>query len=206
MSGEEGWQQVASPSEKKSRKFPVIEWGDRRLRAHPDYMPYIYKAIHQSRVPSAPSARNIDISQQPPGIKPAARGDKHSAYNCSSSFQNLAARVSVYLAEGSKKDAETVLANCISVRQYQRDSGTESEKIAYKLVEDALTLVSNFKGDVTKMWMRFYQTKTGTDGNPHKFFTLEESPAEFRAVISKPRAGTRRRKNGKKLRKTRKRT
>jgi hypothetical protein len=64
MSGEEGWQQVASPSEKKSRKVPVILWGDPRLRAHPDYMPFVYTDIHQSRVPSALSARNINISQK----------------------------------------------------------------------------------------------------------------------------------------------
>jgi len=203
MEDEDGWVE-AGPRRAKREPFPIIGWADPRLRAHPDYRPFYYKAIHAeiARVPSGPTAEGATKVPSPPGIQPVHQSEKHSAYNCSSSFENLAARVSVYLAKDEKKNAEDVLAHCVSTREYQKGSNMANIKAAYKLVSDALTLVRKLPAaDAPKKWMRFYEKIDG-----YTVFTIEDSPEEFRKAVNKSTGGKTRRKNGRKRRSMKRRT
>ena len=199
---EDDWEE-AGPRRAKREPFPIIGWADPRLMAHPDYQPFYYKDIHveSARAPSGPT-EGATVVPNPPNIQPVIQSEKHSAYNCSSSFENLAARVSVYLAKDEKKNAEDVLAHCVSTREYQKGSNVANIKAAYKLVSDALTLVTKLPAaDAPKKWMRFYEKIDG-----HTVFTIEDSPEEFRKAVNKSTGGKTRRKNGRKRRSMKRRT
>jgi len=199
---EDGWEDVG-PKKAKREPFPIIGWADPRLMVHPDYEPFYYKNIHDvpARAPSGPT-EGATMVPSPPGIQPVNQNEKHSAYNCSSRFENLAARVSVYLAKGEKKNAEDVLAHCVSTRQYQKGSNMANINAAYKLVSDALILVTKLPAaDAPKKWMRFYKKI-----NAHTVFTIEDSPEEFRKAVNKSTGGKTRRKNGRKRRSMKRRT
>ena len=199
---EDGWEDVG-PKKAKREPFPIIGWADPRLIAHPDYKPFYYEDIHVAiaRAPSGPTEGATEVPS-PPGIQPVNQNEKHSAYNCSSSFQNLAARVSVYLAKGEKKNAEDVLAHCVSTRQYQKGSNMANINAAYELVSDALILVTELPAaDAPKKWMRFYKKI-----NNYTVFTIEDSPEQFRKAVNKSTGGKTRRKNGRKRRSMKRRT